>query len=128
VLSQTVDEEGVVRRSPVGGAAATLNIIGKWVLTSEAAVGTDSNGRAAWTLTCTEPGSQEITANIGGRDWPLSIPACVDPASTSTTTATTLPPGETTSSTKPRAKTSSSTSSTRPISYATTSTRPRSSR
>lgn len=127
VLSQTVDEEGVVRRSPVGGAAATLVIIGKWVLGSESTVGTDSNGRAAWTLTCTEPGRQEISANVGGRDWSLSLPACMDPASTSTTTATTLPPGASTSSTtKPKASTT--TSSTRPPSYATTSTRPRSSR
>lgn len=130
VLSQTVDGEGVVRRAPVGGAAATLIIVGKWVLGSESTVGTDSNGRAAWTITCMEPGRQQISANVGGRDWPLSVPACMDPASTSTTT-TTLPPGDTTTSTtKPTTKRSSSasTSSTRPISYATTSTRPRSSR
>jgi hypothetical protein len=127
VLSQTVDEEGVVHRSPVGGAAVTLNIIGKWVLAGEPALGTDANGRAAWTLTCTEPGKQEIIANVGGRDWPLNLPACMDPASTSTTTATTLPPGASTSSTtKPKASTT--TISTRPPSYATTSTRPRSSR
>lgn len=127
VLSQTVDEEGVVRRSPVAGAAVTLNIIGKWILAGEATKGTEFNGRAAWTLTCIEPGRQDITVNVAGRDWPLSLPACMDPASTSTTTATTLPPGaSTTSSTKPKASTT--TSSTRPKSYATTSTRPRSSR
>jgi hypothetical protein len=127
VLSQTVDEEGVVHRSPVAGAAVTLDIIGQWILAGEATKGTEFNGRAAWTLTCIEPGKQDIIANVGGRDWPLSLPACMDPASTSTTTATTLPPGaSTTSSTKPKASTT--TSSTRPKSYATTSTRPRSSR
>jgi hypothetical protein len=127
VLSQTVDEEGVVDRSPIGGAAVTLGVIGKWLLAGEAAKGTDSNGRAAWTLTCLEPGAQDLLVNVAGRDWPLNVPDCQDPASTSTTTATTLPPGASTSSTtKPKA--SSSTSSTRPKSYVTTSTRSRSGR
>ena len=127
VLSQTVDAEGVVDRSPIGGAAVTLNILGKWILAGEATKATDGNGRAAWTVSCTEAGKQEIIAVVGGRDWPLSLPICRDPMETSTTTATTLPPGaSTTSTTKP--KSSSTTASTRPKSYATTSTRPRSSR
>lgn len=124
VMSQAVDEDGVVHRSPVAGAAVTLNIVGRWSLAGEATEATEFNGRAAWTLTCLDPGPQQIIAVVGGRDWPLSLPACLDPASTSTTTATTLPPGaSTTSSTKPKAKTSTTT--TRPKSYATTSTRPR---
>jgi hypothetical protein len=123
VMSQSVDDDGVVHRSPVGGAAVTLNVIGKWSLAGDATEATEYNGRAAWTLTCTEEGAQPITAVVGGRDWPLSVPACHDPMETSTTTATTLPPGaSTTSSTKPKASTT--TSSTRPKSYATTSTRP----
>jgi hypothetical protein len=127
VLSQTVDEEGVVRRSPIAGAAVTLIVIGQWLLSGEAAKGTDHNGRAAWTLNCLEPGDQDLTVNVAGTDWPLSVPDCQDPASTSTTTATTLPPGaSTTSTTKPKASTT--TSSTRPKSYATTSTRSRSGR
>jgi hypothetical protein len=125
VMSQSVDDEGVVHRTPVGGAAVTLNVIGKWSLGADATQATEYNGRAAWTLTCAAEGQQPITAVVGGRDWPLNIPACLDPASTSTTTATTLPPGaSTTSSTKPKPKTSTTTSSTRPKSYATTSTRP----
>ena len=124
VLTQTVDGEGVVDRSPVGGAAVTINPGGKWFLGTEATRATDVNGRAAWNLICMEPGPQPVTVVVGGRDWPLNIPACLDPASTSTTTATTLPPGaSTTSSTKPKASTT--TSPTRPKSYATTSTRPR---
>jgi len=129
VMSQSVDDEGVVHRSPVGGAAVTLNILGKWSLAGDATQATDYNGRAAWTMTCTEVGSQQVTANVGGRDWPLNVPPCHDPmeTTTTTTTTTTLPPGaSTTSSTKP--KSSTTTSSTRPPSYATTSTRPRSSR
>jgi hypothetical protein len=126
VMSQSVDEEGVVHRSPVGGAAVTLNVIGKWYLAGDLTQATEVNGRTAWTLTCSTEGLQPITAVVGGRDWPLRIPDCLDPASTSTTTATTLPPGaSTTSTTKPKAKVSSTTtSSTRPKSYATTSTRP----
>ncbi len=132
VLSQSVDEEGVVRRSPVGGAAVTLDIRGKWSLVGDPTQATEFNGRTAWQLTCDEVGQQPIIAFVGGREWPLNVPACRDPLETTTTTTaptttTTLPPGVTTSATKPKPKptTSSSTSSTRPPSYATTSTRPR---
>ena len=138
VLSQSVDEEGIVRRSPVGGAAVTLDIRGNWSLAGDPTQATEYNGRTAWHLTCNEVGHQPIIAFVGGREWPLNIPACRDPLETTTTTApptttTTLPPGVTTSATmkpkpKPKPTTSSSTSSTRPPSYATTSTRPRSSR
>ena len=123
VLSQSVDDNGVIHRSPVGGAGVTLSVIGKWYLGADATEATDSTGRAAWTLTCGETGPQAITAIVGGQDWPLSLPPCHDPMETTTTTATTLPPGasSTTSSTKPKPTT---TSSTRPKSYATTSTRP----
>ena len=129
VLTQSVDEEGIVHRAPVGGAAVTLTITGKWSLDTDPTQATDHNGRAAWVLTCAEVGSQPISAFVGTRDWPLNVPGCRDPMETSTTTATTLPPGETTSSTKPKAKptTTTTTSSTRPPSYATTSTRARSS-
>jgi hypothetical protein len=124
VMSQSVDDNGVVHRSPVAGAAVTLSITGRWYLGTDATEATDYSGRAAWTMTCVEPGSQPITAVVGGRDWPLGLPPCHDPMETSTTTATTLPPGasSTTSSTKPKVPTT--TSSTRPKSYATTSTRP----
>ncbi|MCA1846720.1 MAG: hypothetical protein LC792_26710, partial [Actinobacteria bacterium] len=128
VMSQSVDSEGIVRRSPVGGAAVTLNVLGRWSLAGDATQATDYNGRAAWTLTCTEVGQQDITATAGGRDWPVGVPPCHDPmeTTTTTTTTTTLPPGaSTTSSTKPKPKSSTTTSSTRPPSYATTSTRPR---
>jgi hypothetical protein len=129
VLTQSVDEEGIVHRSPVGGAAVTLDIRGKWSLVGDPTQATEYNGRTAWQLTCNEVGQQAIIAFVGGREWPLNIPGCHDPLETTTTssTTTTLPPGVTTSSTKPKPKTSSSTSSTRPPSYATTSTRPRSS-
>jgi hypothetical protein len=125
VLTQSVDEEGVVHRTPVGGAAVTLDIQGDWSLVGEATQATEFNGRTAWQLTCNAVGPQVINAFVAGRDWPLNVPDCHDPLETTTTTATTttLPPGGSTSSTKP--KSTSSTSSTRPPSYATTSTRPR---
>jgi hypothetical protein len=123
VLSQSVDDNGAVHRSPVGGAAVTLNVTGKWYMAGEATQATDYSGRAAWNLTCTETGQQPISAIVGGQEYPLTVPGCHDPMETTTTTATTLPPGaSTTSSTKP--KSSTTTSSTRPKSYATTSTRP----
>ena len=133
VMTQAVNEEGVVSRSAVGGAAVTLNVPGGWSLLGDPTQATEANGRVAWQLTCTEPGHQRITAIVAGREWPLNVPPCRDPmeTTTTTTTTTTLPPGVTTSSStnpKPKPKTTSSsasTSSTRPPSYATTSTTPR---
>ena len=125
VMTQAVDENGVVHRTPVAGAAVTLNVTGKWSLVGDPTQATEDNGRAAWQLTCTETGPQPITAIVAGKEWPLNVPPCHHPDETTTTTATTLPPGASTSSTT-KPKTSSSTSSTRPPSYATTSTRPRS--
>jgi hypothetical protein len=119
VMTQSVDDEGVVHRSPVAGAAITLNIMGRWFLTGDPTQATEYNGRAAWQLTCEAVGPQPITAIVGGREWPLNLAPCRDPMETSTTTATTLPPGASTSSTKPKPK---PTSSTKPPSYATTST------
>ncbi len=129
IYSQSVDQDGVVHRAPIGGAAITLNITGNWSLVGDPTQATEPSGRAAWQLTCNEVGVQTITAIVAGREWPLNVPPCHDPMETTTTssTTTTLPPGVTTSSTKPKSKTSSSTSSTRPPSYATTSTRPKSS-
>ncbi|MCA1842728.1 MAG: hypothetical protein LC792_05960, partial [Actinobacteria bacterium] len=120
VMSQSVDSEGVVHRSPVGGAAVTLNIFGKWSPAGDPTQGTDYNGRAAWTLTCNEVGQQQISATVGGRDWSLNIPPCHDPeeTTTTTTTTTTLPPGaSTTSSTKKKPTTTTTTQTTRPQSY-----------
>jgi hypothetical protein len=127
VMTQSVNEEGVVSRSPVAGTAVTLNITGRWSLVGDATQVTEYNGRAAWQLTCDEVGSQPITAIVAGREWPLNIAPCRDPmeTTTTTTTTTTLPPGATTSSTKPKAKTTSTTAYQKPPSYATTSTTPR---
>jgi hypothetical protein len=112
---------------PFTGSPVELAVLVMSQAVTDATKATEFNGRAAWTLTCVEAGLQPITAVVGGRDWPLNLPACHDPMETSTTTATTLPPGAstTTSTTKPKAKASSTTTgSTRPKSYATTSTRP----
>jgi len=117
VMTQSVDDDGAVHRTPVGGAAITLNVTGKWSLVGDATQATEYNGRAAWELTCNEAGSQSITAIVAGREWPLNIPPCHDPAETSTTTATTLPPGVTTSSTKPKSSTTTKPKSTNTTSY-----------
>jgi hypothetical protein len=65
VLSQSVDEEGVVHRTPVGGAAVTLEIRGRWSLVGEATQATEYNGRTAWQMTCDEVGQQPIVVSSG---------------------------------------------------------------
>jgi hypothetical protein len=124
VMSQSVDEEGIVHRSPIAGAAITLNVTGNWSLVGDPTQATEFNGRAAWQLTCNDVGSQPITAIVAGREWPLNVPACHHPdeTTTTTTTTTTLAPGASTSTTKK--KTTSTTGYQKPPSYATTSTKP----
>jgi len=124
VMTEAVNDNGALVRTPVPDTVVTLYATGSWSFATDATQSTDSGGRAEWTLTCLAEGSQPISAIVTGREFPLNLPACMDPMSTSTTTP---PPTESSSSTSTtKKKTSTTTTSTRPKSYATTSTRPRS--
>lgn len=111
VVTQTVDAEGAVVRTVAPDTAVSLSFTGFWSLQADSAQLTGDDGTARWTLTCLEPGNQPISAVVSDQEFPLSLPACLDPASTTTT----APPE------------SSSTSSTRPRPRATTTTRPKTS-
>ena len=123
VVTQTVDPEGRVSRSVAAGTPISLTLSSEWALQSENGQATDASGTARWTLVCLAEAPQPVTAVAMGREFPISSPSCIDPASTTTTTV--APPaaaGEqpATSSTRPRPRT---TTTTRPKGP-TSSTRP----
>jgi len=119
VVSQTVDSEGKVVRTPLGATDVTLSFPGSsWSIQSPAATQpTDTDGTARWIMSCGDEGVHGAAVVVSGREFPITLPSCLSPAST--TTATTTTTGPTSSTTKPKAKT---TTTTRPRS--TSSTRP----
>lgn len=115
VVSQTVDSEGKVVRTPVAATDVTLSLAGNWSIDSGSATQpTEADGTARWTMSCGAEGVHAASLVVSGREFPLTLPSCLSPASTST--ATTTDPASSTSSTKPK-----------PKPKPTTTTRPRSS-
>ncbi|MGH9034228.1 MAG: carboxypeptidase-like regulatory domain-containing protein [Acidimicrobiia bacterium] len=120
VVGQTVDPEGKVVRTPQGATEVTLAVSGHWSLGGASATkATDDDGTARWTMSCDEEGVHEAKLTVAGREFPVTLPSCLSPASTTTAPTTTTGPSSSTSSTKPKPKT---TTTTRPRS--TSSTRP----
>lgn len=118
VVSQTVDPEGRVIRTPVGATVVTLAVSGDWSVGGSPSQPTEVDGTTRWTMTCGAEGVHEANLSVVGRVFPVTLPSCLSPASTTTATTTTTRPSSSTSSTKPKAKTTTttrrSTSSTRP--------------
>ena len=123
VFNQTVNSDGAVARTAAAGTSVTLSVTGSWSLQTPITVTADETGRASWTLVCGAEGVQDISAIAGTEVFPLTLPSCLDPVSTSTTIGS---GSSTTSSTKPKSKVSPTTSTTQFKSLATTTTRPRS--
>jgi hypothetical protein len=120
VVNQTVDVEGKVVRTPAGATEVTLALASSWSLGDAPATKlTDADGTARWTMSCGDEGVHAAKLVVATREFPVTLPSCLSPASTSTAPTTTTGPSSSTSSTKPKAKT---TTTTRPRS--TSSTRP----
>jgi hypothetical protein len=118
VLSQIVDNEGLVKRTAVVGTDVTLSLTNGWsILKGTNPVLTDEKGEARWELTCSVEGGAEASVSISGgvATFPFNLLSCLSPASTTTTT--TAPPASSTSST---ARRRSTTTTTRPKSTVTT--------
>lgn len=109
VVTQTVDAEGRVDRQPAAGTEVSLTDAGAWRIQSGSNPAmTEEDGTFRWTLACNSEGKQTLTAVAFGREFPLALPSCLSPASTTTTT--TAPPSSSTSSTKPKPKATTTTS------------------
>lgn len=117
VVNQTVDAEGKVVRTPAGPTDVTVGLGSSWSLGGGSATKPlDADGTARWTMSCGDEGVHLATLLVSGREFPLTLPSCLSPAST-TTAPTTTGPSSSTSSTKPKAKT---TTTTRPRSTSST--------
>lgn len=98
VTTRTVDERGIVRATPVPGAQVELVGTGSWRVESSNPVFSDSRGEAEWALQCRQDGRQPLAVTVGGTEtYPLNLPECVIP--TTTTTGDELPEPTTSSST-----------------------------
>lgn len=97
VAERVVDDQGIVRATPLAGAAVELLALGAWSVRPPVATVTDGSGRAGWQVTCRAAGDQGLAVAVGDVVLHLTIPPCAVPpppttTSTSTTTSTTLRP------------------------------------
>ncbi len=116
VVNQTVDAEGKVVRLPVGATEVTVGLTASWSLGDAPATKlTDVDGTARWTMSCGDEGVHAAKLVVSAREFPLTLPSCLSPASTTTVPPTTIGPSS--STTKPKAKT---TTTTRPRSTSST--------
>lgn len=81
VTQQGVDSEGRVVREPLSNVDVQLTGSGRWVLVSgQGTRTTDDTGIARFRVKCQEAGAQPLVAMVLGQQYPLDIPACVEPA------------------------------------------------
>ncbi|MGH8976389.1 MAG: carboxypeptidase-like regulatory domain-containing protein [Acidimicrobiia bacterium] len=115
VVAQTVDLEGRVERTPVGGVPVSLAGDGSWSLSQPGTPTqlTEGDGTVRWTMSCGSEGVHTLSVKVafltGVREYPVASPSCLSPASTTTATTATTGPSSSTSSTKPKAKTTTTT-------------------
>jgi hypothetical protein len=104
VTSQQVDNQGVVRATPVAGATAELVGSGDWAIKGSSTQTTFGDGTARWQLVCGSPGKQPLSVVVNGTDsFPIDMPACEQPPPETTTTSTV----HSTSTTEPTTTTTS---------------------
>ncbi len=109
VVTQTVDPEGKLVRTPLGATAVTLGTSGNWSVGGSPTQLTEADGTTRWTMTCAAEGVHEANLSVVGRVFPITLPSCLSPASTTTASTTTTMAGASTSSTKPKPKTTTTT-------------------
>jgi carboxypeptidase family protein len=122
VVTQTVDPEGRVVRTPLGGITVGISGDGSWTMSQPAAQLTEADGTVRWTMSCGSEGVHNLSVTVAPgtsppRDFPVTSPSCLSPASTTTASTAPTGPSSSTSSTKPKPKTTTTrprtTSSTR---------------
>jgi hypothetical protein len=88
VAERTVGGDGVVHDAPVALTSVTVSGSGDWEVLSPNPATTGSDGSAIFRMECLDDGPQPLAATLDtGQSFALSIPACYDP-STATTTST----------------------------------------
>ena len=80
VTTVVVDQNGIVRATPLAGVQIDLQGSGGWQVQGSSTAFTDANGEVIWSLTCTAAGSQPLSVAVNGTGYPLNLPACQQPA------------------------------------------------
>ena len=97
VIDRAVDENGIVRGTPVAGVRVELFGAGDWRVRSANVTTADDLGNASFTLDCRRAGQQPLSVLVGENNtFPLDIPPCAvavepdtgDGGASTTTTAT----------------------------------------
>jgi len=109
VSSATVDDQGIVRGTPMSGTTVQLLAgFGEWRLESPAIQVTDVAGNALWRVTCLMVGQRALSVIIGsGTPYTLAVPPCDDglgstsPSTPGGTTSGGPPPPSRTTTTRP---------------------------
>jgi hypothetical protein len=90
VSKRQVDENGVVRSTPMALANVELVGSGAWRLDGPNPVTSDDGGNASWQVRCRQSGHQPLSATVNGADtFTLALPDCVDASSLAPPDATT---------------------------------------
>ena len=93
ITDHQVRSDGSVGNQAAEGLSVRLDGRGAWVIPAANPASTDSSGQATWTVTCEQPGSHPLDADLGAGPVPLDLSACQEAPATTTTT----PPLPTTS-------------------------------
>ena len=104
LVVQSVDDQGVVRGTPVVGATMQLSGSGDWRVRSENPIDTDADGEANYTVVCNTTGSQPLGVVVDGQYYDLKLPDCssgfVESSTTDPSVRTTPTTRRTTSTTR----------------------------
>lgn len=110
VTNPTVGSDGVLTYQPVGATPVALVDGPGWRVKGANQAPTDANGRALFSLVCTTPGPDPLSAQVGaGNPTPLQMPDCTAPPPPPVATTPPASPGPTTSTTCPNGGPPSST-------------------
>jgi len=104
LVVQSVDDQGVVRGTPVVGATMELSGSGDWRVRSQNPVDTDNDGEGNYTVVCNTSGAQPLGVVVDGQYYDLKLPDCssgfVEPSTTDQSVKTTPTTRKTTSTTR----------------------------
>lgn len=122
VAERAVDDQGVVRATPVPRASVELFGTGAWRLPSSNPTITDGVGQASWQIVCRDEGKQPLSVLVAdSASFTIDVPACVEAPPETTTTTVDAPRTTTTTGAAPAATT---TTTTRSSTTSTTRRRP----
>jgi len=84
LATSSVDDSGVVRASAVPNVVVELVGSDRWQLDGPNEQTTNDKGQARWSAVCREAGNQPLSLAVGADQFPLDLPPCATPATSTT--------------------------------------------